>query len=334
MQKKSVLFLWLISAGTIVGMEAVPDSPAPTHHLDKGRLSVSPPTFLERAHAAGAGLGRNASTLLQETQGRTHTVRRKSISPKKGERDTDHASPKTKKPRREKRPTLERSLSEFSHNLASIIPTGWPKEFENPLDAFAAQQKPTGHLPEISPYQRLEYLDRASSPSQPSRHYADIPNEIQNARNEKLRKALAHKDIKQAIRLIRDGANPNEKSEENGNTLLHFAAGRDHLNIAKWLIEEKRARTDIRNAYKRTPLDLAILLEKPRTTQLLQAWRPPNVTSPAKKDFIQEYYKVKNKIQAMAAQRSYSPPPNNSTALNSDDTDDGIYAQLGDFEVF
>ncbi|TET36907.1 ankyrin repeat domain-containing protein [Candidatus Dependentiae bacterium] len=319
MQKKSVLFLWLISAGTLVGMEAVPDSPAPTHHLDKGRLSVSPPTFLERAHTAGAGLGRNASTLLQETQGRTHTVRRKSISPKKGERDTDHASPKTKKPRREKRPTLERSLSEFSHNLASIIPTGWPKEFENPsLDAFAAQQKPTGHLPEISPYQRLEYLDRASSPSQPSRHYADIPNEIQNARNEKLRKALAHKDIKQAIRLVLKGANPNEQDEANGNTLLHFAAGRDHLRTAKWLIEEKGARTDIQNRYRRTPLELAIILKNPRIAQLL----------------------VKKEIQAMVAQQRHSPPPNNTpskqlrTAPNSDDNDEVIYAPLGNFKVF
>ncbi|TET36908.1 ankyrin repeat domain-containing protein [Candidatus Dependentiae bacterium] len=175
-----------------------------------------------------------------------------------------------------------------------------------------------------SPYQRLLDLDRPQSAygqwvcplDDPS---ANISNqEVLADLNKRLREALAHKDIKQAIRLIRDGANPNEKSEE-GNTLLHFAAGRDHLSVAKWLIEKKRARTDIRNAYKRTPLELAIILKKTRIAQLLQAWRPSsstphdrppqNATSPTERAFIKKYNIVKKEMQAMVAQQRHSSSP-------------------------
>ena len=314
MQKNSATFLWLILIGTVTIIEAAPDgSPMPARHIDAEQRSTAS-SFLERAHAAGAILGNGAAALLQGAQTRAGTIRRKSISPEKPRRGHKHASTETKKG----------SSSVFSDSIASIIPTGSPEELGNsPLD------KPTASLPTNHPYSLLRNLDRPPSPN-------NRPNEIQNAQ---LRDALTHKDIEVAIQLVQAGANPNEQEEIHGNTLLHFAAGRGDLSTLKWLIEEKGARADTQNAFNRTPLDLAILLEKPRTTQCLQAMIPSSSTphdglsqngaSSANVSSVDRYNAV---IAAMQAQQR--PSQQLCAAPDGEDDDKPIYADLSQFVVY
>ena len=113
--------------------------------------------------------------------------------------------------------------------------------------------------PNPSPYGWLPHQTNA---------YANIPGKVQEDSAEQLRHALNLGEIKRARLLIEEGANPNERSENNGTTLLYVATQRGDEELAQWLLE-KRADATIANRSGRTALHQAALFGRTAIAALL-----------------------------------------------------------------
>jgi len=71
-----------------------------------------------------------------------------------------------------------------------------------------------------------------------------------------LRDAAADGNLKSVKRAVESGTDINDPDPKNGYTPLHLAVSNDHKNVVKYLVE-KKAKINILNKRKETPLDLS-----------------------------------------------------------------------------
>ena len=295
MQKKSAIFLWLISVGTVVGMEAAPDaSPAPIRHQGEQVASIS--SFLVKACDAGAAVKGDAARLLRDARAKAAgTLRR--ISPEKRERKglphPESAPAKKKKWPRSK--TGHRPVT--AGDLPSVIPSVFPEELKREFEEIAPPQPQPRRSQ--SHYEELSNLPGAS-PYSPW-DAPGITAAFQEELTQRLSEALDRRDIEAAKKLIREGANPNTQNQD-GNTLLHFAAGKGDDETTAWLVEQVGAHIDIKNRLEWTPLEVAQSLGMGGTTAFLT-----QIQAQAVGDFKTRYQDTFATMKKAAARRS-SPP--------------------------
>ncbi len=260
MQNKTARFLWIILLGTVTVIEAVPDSPAVIHRHGNALPAPSPKQFLARAASLKTNVGRGAATLLRGAREKAQTLRptRKHSSPEKVEN-----------PRNSTLPIPTSAVLPRGECYANLPPSTPPSDYLD-FDAWTQQQvqvDPPTLARQESDYLKLHDLNIQGSPnpspygwlSHQTEAYANIPDEVQMDSAEKLRHALNIGDVEGAQQLIEAGADPNERSENNGTTLLYIATQSGNEELAQWLLQEKRADATIANRSGRTALHQAAL---------------------------------------------------------------------------
>ncbi len=353
MQKKSVLFLWLISAGTIVGMEAVQDSPAPTQH------PPAKPSFLEKAHAAGAELGRSASTLLLQAQKKTNTLRKKKP---KDPVPLEEASMPTQPPCSSgmcyaNLPRVVESPYQKLHDLApATSPYGqwiFPSDDHDP-PVFTFSEKYNGV---IETMQSMAAQQGPASPPNISKPY------------EQLCTALHNGDQETAAQLIMSGSDPDTQDSFSGNTILHIAALQGRYDcVGRLFINNYRPNPNVKNnkgqtvlhilasskdpiatratisflrrdasrtpaniyatdASGKTPLECAVQAKNRRMVRILLKHTEPGHQS------IGLAHAKAHKHKKIVALFAKYPDVSRLSKPSSDDDDKVIYAQLGTFQI-
>jgi hypothetical protein len=98
---------------------------------------------------------------------------------------------------------------------------------------------------------------------------ASVSGAAEGEASRRLVAAVARGDTADAIRLLRDGADP-DATDRSGWTALHLAAQTGDLALARALLEAG-ARPDLRSRARGTPLDVAETGGRPELARLLRA---------------------------------------------------------------
>ncbi len=360
MQKKFSLFLWLVSTGTIVGMEATPDaSPAVIHRYEKAPPAPTPKQFLARATSLKTGVGSRAAKLVRGARKKARTtLKPKDPSPPK-EASIPTQPPCSSGMYYANIPRVEESSPyQKLHDLASATsPYGqwiFPSDDHGP-PVFTFSEK---YNNVIETMQSMAAQQGPASPPNISEPY------------EQLRTALYNGDQETAAKLIMSGSDPDTQDSFSGNTILHIAALQGRYDcVGRLFINDYRPNPNVKNNKGQTVLHILASSKDPIATRATISFlrqdasrTPANIyatdasgktplecaaqaknrrmvrillkhTEPGHQSIGLARAKAHNHKKIVALFAKY-PDASKLSKSSSDDDDEVIYAPLGTFKIF